>query len=258
MNKNSMKKSINTSAICMFIMLLHTSCKNNSQALQAKTDTVYINRPAQIPLKEKTLTAAEQKALTPDMVIQGLKEGNQRFMKNDLTARDHSALVRDATVGQYPKAVILSCLDSRVPVEDIFDKGIGDLFVARVAGNFANADILGSMEYGCKVSGAKLILVLGHEYCGAVKAAIDNVKMGNITLMLTNIRPAVIKSQDFKGPRNSKDEAYLEYVAINNVLHTVEVIKAKSPVLKEMSDKGEIKIVGAYYDLHTGEVRFLE
>jgi carbonic anhydrase len=218
---------------------------------------VYITQKNPVPLKEKTLTAEEQRALTPDMVIQSLQEGNQRFVKNDLTARDHSALVRNASAGQYPKAVILSCLDSRVPVEDIFDKGIGDLFVARVAGNFANEDILGSMEYACKVSGAKLVLVMGHEYCGAIKAAIDNVKLGNITQMLSKIKPAVIKSADFKGVKNSKDEEYVDYVMKNNVLNTIAVIKAKSPILREMAEKGEIKIVGAYYNLNTGEVKFL-
>jgi carbonic anhydrase len=143
-------------------------------------------------------------------------------------------------------------------VEDVFDKGIGDLFVARVAGNFVNADILGSMEFGCKVSGAKLILVMGHQHCGAIKAAIDDVKLGNITAMLTRIKPALTMSQDFKGEKNSKNEAYVEYVARNNVKNTIATILAKSPILKEMADKGEIKIVGAYYDLHTGEAIFLE
>ena len=166
-------------------------------------------------------------------------------------------MVRNASAAQYPKAVILSCLDSRVPVEDVFDKGIGDLFVARVAGNFVNEDILGSMEFGCKVSGAKVILVLGHESCGAIKAAIDNVKMGNITAMLTKIKPAVVKSQDFAGEKTSKNDAYIEYVAKNNIINTIATIRSKSPILKEMEDKGEIKIVGAYYDLKTGEVTFL-
>ena len=253
-----MKKSRYIAAITVLAMFLNFSCQNSPTAVQVRTDTVYINKMLQGALKEKILTAAEQKELTPDMVIQSLKAGNKRFMSNDLTARDHSALVRDASAGQYPKAVILSCLDSRVPVEDIFDKGIGDLFVARVAGNFANDDILGSMEFGCKVSGAKLILVLGHEYCGAIKAAIGDVKMGNITRMLANIRPAVVKSADFKGDKSVKDEAYVDYVAKNNVLHTIEVIKAKSAILKEMSDKGEIKILGAYYDLNTGEVKFFD
>ena len=191
------------------------------------------------------------------MVIRSLKEGNARYINNDLTRRDHSALVRAAAGGQYPKAVVLSCVDSRVTVEDVFDKGIGDMFVARVAGNFANTDILGSMEFGCKVSGAKLILVLGHESCGAIKAAIDGVKLGNITAMLSKIQPAVAKSMDFKGDKSSKNDAFVEYVALNNIRNTIEVIKKQSPILKEMSDKGQIKIVGAYYKLKTGEVVFL-
>jgi len=183
--------------------------------------------------------------------------GNKRFMNSELTARDHSAMVRNAASGQYPKAVILSCLDSRIPVEDVFDKGIGDIFVGRVAGNFVNEDLLGSMEFGCKVSGAKLILVLGHESCGAIKAAIDNVKLGNITAMLSKIQPAIKKSQDFTGQKDSKSDAFVEYVTKNNVHNTIETIKAKSPILKDMADKKEIKIVGAYYNLKTGEVTLL-
>ena len=210
-----------------------------------------------IPLVEKVLTAEEQAALTPDLVIQSLKEGNKRYVNNDLTERDHSAMIRKASKGQYPKAVILSCLDSRVPVEDVFDKGIGDIFVGRVAGNFVNEDLLGCMEFGCKVSGAKLILVMGHESCGAIKAAIDDVKMGNITAMLAKIKPAISKSQDFSGEKSSKNVAYVDHVAKNNVAHAIETIRAKSPILKEMEDKGEIKIVGAYYDVDTGEVNFL-
>ena len=235
-----------------------TACENHSTVPVDPPTTTAIRDSMPAPLKEKVLTAEQQKALTPDSIIQSLKEGNKRFMNSNLTLRDHSALVRDATTGQFPKAVILSCLDSRVPVEDIFDKGIGDLFVARVAGNFVNTDILGSMEYGCKVSGAKLILVMGHEYCGAIKAAIDKVKLGNITKMLSKIQPAVMKSQDFNGEKTSKNDAFIDYVAKNNIKNTVATIKAKSPILKEMSDKGEIKIVGAYYDLNTGEVTFIE
>lgn len=210
-----------------------------------------------LPLREKVLTAEEQKALTPDMVIQSLKDGNKRFMNNDLTLRDHSALVRDALRGQYPKAVVLSCLDSRIPVEDVFDKGIGDLFVGRVAGNIINEDLLGSMEYGCKVSGAKLILVLGHASCGAIKAAVDDVKLGNITFLLSKIKPSIVKSEDFVGDRTSKNDAFVEYVAKMNVITTIETIKMQSPILKEMLSKDEIKIIGAYYDLKTGQVIFL-
>ncbi|PZF71135.1 carbonic anhydrase [Taibaiella soli] len=234
------------------------ACSNPSNDNTAKTDTVKTApEAAPPPLRERVLTAEEQKALTPDMVIASLKEGNQRFMTNNITSRDHSAMVRNAAPGQFPKAVILSCLDSRIPVEDVFDKGIGDLFVARVAGNFSNRDILGSMEFGCKVSGAKLILVLGHESCGAVKGAIDNVKLGNITGMLANIQPAVAKSADFSGEKTSKNPAYVEQVAKNNVLHTISEIRTNSPILKEMEDKGEIKIVGAYYNIQTGAVSFL-
>lgn len=228
------------------------ACKNKDVD---KVDTTLITITN--PPVEKVLTADEQAALTPDMVVQSLKEGNRRFVTNDITARNHTALVRSASAGQFPKAVILSCLDSRIPVEDVFDKGIGDLFVGRVAGNFVNGDLLGSMEFGCKVSGAKLILVLGHESCGAIKAAIDDVQLGNITAMLANIKPAVVQSQDFAGDKTSRNDSFVELVTKNNVLNTIETIKARSAILKEMSDQGKIKIVGAYYDLHTGEVNFL-
>jgi carbonic anhydrase len=221
------------------------------------------NEPNQIqvypkPLVEDITTQEEQKALTPDTVIQRLKAGNKRFVENNVTARDHSKMVRATASGQYPKSVVLSCLDSRIPVEDVFDKGIGDMFVARNAGNIVNEDLLGSMEYACKVSGAKLILVMGHSGCGAVKSAIDDVKMGNITAMLAKIKPAVALTENFNGERNSKNGPYTDEVGKNNVLHTIETIKQRSQILKEMLDKGEIKIVGAYYDIKSGEVAFLE
>ena len=209
------------------------------------------------PLVEKVLTAEEQAALTPDEVIELFKEGNERFMNNELTARDHSAQVRNSTLAQYPKAIVLSCVDSRVPVEDIFDRGIGDIFVARVAGNFVNEDILGSMEFACKVSGSKLILVLGHEHCGAVKSAIDDVELGNITAMLSKIKPAVELASDYKGEKSSKNTEFVSMVCENNVENTINEIRKGSPILKEMEDNGEIKILGAVYDLDTGNVEFL-
>jgi carbonic anhydrase len=254
-----MKKSVFPIMIASFLFSIMVSCQSADSDKPAETTTAVVTETAALPtpLKEKVLTAEEQSALTPDMVIQSLKDGNKRFMTNDLTSRDHSAMVRNAATGQFPKAVILSCLDSRVPVEDVFDRGIGDLFVGRVAGNFANEDLLGSMEFGCKVSGAKLILVLGHEACGAVKAAIDDVKLGNITAMLTKIKPAVAKSQDFAGEKTSKNDAFVEHVSKNNIINTIATIQAKSPILNEMVKKGEIKIVGAYYNLKTGEVSFL-
>lgn len=208
------------------------------------------------PLVEAVLTKEEQDALTPDAVIESLKEGNKRFISNDLTARDHNVQVRKTASGQFPKAVILSCVDSRVPVEDVFDKGIGDIFVARVAGNFVNVDILGSMEFGCKVSGSKVILVLGHEHCGAVKAAVDDVKLGNITDMLTKIRPAV-DAVSYDGDRTSGNAEFVHLVCEENVRKTMKDIREKSPILKEMEDKGEIKIVGGVYDMDTGVVDFL-
>jgi len=209
------------------------------------------------PLVYKVLTAEEQAALTPDKILAALKAGNKRFMNNEITARDHSAQVRNSTVGQFPKAVILSCLDSRVPVEDVFDRGIGDIFVGRVAGNFVNEDLLGSMEFGCKVAGAKLILVMGHEHCGAVKAAIDDVELGNITAMLTKIKPAVELVSDFEGEKTSKNEAFVHAVCESNVINTINQIRINSPILKEMEENGEIIIVGAVYDLDDGEVVFL-
>jgi carbonic anhydrase len=210
------------------------------------------------PLVEKVLTAEEQSKLTPDAVINSLKEGNDRFVNNDLTARDHTVQIRKSTNGQYPKAVILSCLDSRIPVEDVFDKGIGDLFVARVAGNFVNEDILGSMEFGCKVAGSKVILVLGHEHCGAVKAAIDDVKLGNITAMLTKIRPVVEKlSADYDGDKTSANGEFVHMVCEHNVIKTINDIREKSPILKEMEEDGEIKIIGGVYDMDTGKVDFM-
>jgi carbonic anhydrase len=191
------------------------------------------------------------------MVIQSLKEGNGRFMRNDLTARDHSAQVRKSVQAQYPKAIVLSCVDSRVPVEDVFDRGIGDVFVARVAGNFVNEDILGSMEFACKESGSKLILVMGHEHCGAVKAAIDDVKLGNITPMLTKIRPAV-DMVSYDGDRTSKNQDFVHMVSESNVRNTMDKIRSDSPILKEMEANGEIKIVGALYDMDNGKVMMLD
>ena len=211
------------------------------------------------PLVERVLTQEEQEKLTPDEVLRLLKDGNRRFVSGTVTSRDHSKLVRQAANGQFPKAMILSCVDSRIPVEDVFDRGIGDVFVARVAGNFENTDILGSMEFACKVSGAKLVLVLGHEHCGAVKAAIDEAVLGNITPMLKNIKPAVESvSGGYEGDRSSKNPEFVHMVAEKNVRLTIEDIRTRSPILKEMEEAGEIKIVGAIYDMDTGEVEFLE
>ncbi len=209
-------------------------------------------------MKNIAITKDIQSALSPNGVLQDLLEGNKRFVNGNSEGADNSALVSQTTGGQFPKAVVLSCIDSRVPVETVLDQAIGDVFVARVAGNFENVDILGSLEYSCNVAGSKLILVLGHESCGAVKAACDGVELGNITAMLDNIMPAVRKSADeINGEANSSNKAFVAKTVENNVRLTIERIREKSQILTEMEDNGEIAIVGGVYSLHTGKVEML-
>ncbi|WP_420320732.1 carbonic anhydrase family protein [Flagellimonas sp.] len=203
----------------------------------------------------KTLDKATQSSLTSDSVLEDLMNGNNRFTASKMETRAYQAQRESTVSGQFPKAVILSCIDSRVPVETVFDQGIGDIFVARVAGNFENTDILGSLEYSCKAAGSKLVLVLGHEACGAVKAACDGVELGNITSMLGNILPAVkLSSEQVDGEANSSNAEFVAKTVENNVKLTVDRIREKSPILKEMEDNGEIKIVGGVYSLSTGAV----
>jgi len=209
-------------------------------------------------LVENVLTKEEQDRLTPDAVIQLLREGNQRFVHGTITLRNHREQVRKAMSGQYPKAIILSCIDSRVPVEDVFDRGIGDLFVARVAGNFVNEDILGSMEFACHVAGSKLVVVLGHEHCGAIKSAIDQVELGNITNMLAKIRPALEASAAYPGEQSSENAAFVHQVTEQNVRLTIKKIRRESPILLNMEQEGKIRIIGGLYSMDTGEVNFLE
>jgi carbonic anhydrase len=212
-------------------------------------------QPAQVV--KHVMTREEQQRLTPDEVLLDFLEGNKRFKSGSTTMRDHSEQARQSAPGQFPKAVVLSCLDSRVPVEDVFDQGLGDIFVGRVAGNFVNEDLLGSMEFACKVAGAKLILIMGHQHCGAVKGAIDDVKLGNITPMLSKIKPSVAMSQNFSGEKNSANDEFVRYVSENNVRYAVQQVREKSPILKEMEEKGEIKIVGAFYRLTDGTFELL-
>ena len=216
------------------------------------------NEAGLLPREKRVMTREEQKALKPQEVLNLLKAGNQRYTLGTLTQRNHSKQIRAAVAGQFPKAVILSCVDSRVPVEDVFDCGIGDLFVARVAGNFANTDILGSMEFACKVSGSKVAVVLGHDNCGAVRAAIDRVELGNITKMLTRIEPAVASLEDYPGQKTSDDSIFLAKVIERNVLMTISYIRENSPILKMMEENGDIVIVGGVYDMNTGKVNFLD
>jgi carbonic anhydrase len=228
-----------------------------SGAEDAKPNTAVLQATEQEALRG-VLTREQQARLTPQAVLDELLAGNQRFIKDDLTQRNHSLRIREAYAGQFPKAVILSCLDSRIPVEDVFDRGIGDIFVARVAGNFVNEDILGSMEFACPVAGAKVILVLGHTHCGAVKAAIDDVRLGNITPMLAKIRPAIERGRPFDGKKASDNPAYVAHVCRENVRLAVEAVRGRSEILRKLEAEGATKIVGAYYDLGSGEVSLLQ
>jgi carbonic anhydrase len=204
------------------------------------------------------MTKEQRDKLSPQDVIKRIKAGNQRFLSGSPQKRDFLQDQAKSAGGQYPEGVVLSCIDSRVPASIVFDTGIGDVFNARVAGNFVNTDIAGSLEYSCKVAGAKVILVMGHSHCGAIKSACDGAELGNITSMLANIKPAVEAVQDVEGKRDSANGKFVEAVAKANVLMTIKKIKEISPVLKEMVDKKEIAIVGCMYDLETGKASFYE
>lgn len=204
----------------------------------------------------KTQTKASQAELNPASALQLLKEGNQRFLNQKMASRDLTSQVADTATGQFPFACVLGCIDSRVPSELVFDQGIGDIFNVRIAGNFVNTDILGSMEFACKVAGSKVILVLGHSSCGAVKGACDGVELGNLTAMLSNFDP-VLQAVEYDGERNASNTEFVNLVTEENVHATVAKIKTDSPVLNEMYTAGEIDIVGAIYDVASGEVKFL-
>ncbi len=249
-----MKNNLLTLSL-LSISALMFSCNEPNKPEQEKNSAT--NNELQMQPVSHVMTKEEQQRLTPDEVLQQFIEGNKRFQAGNTTVRDHREQVRKSAPGQYPKAVVLSCLDSRVPVEDVFDQGLGDVFVGRVAGNFVNEDLLGSMEFACKVAGAKLILIMGHQHCGAVKGAIDDVKLGNITAMLSKIKPAVTMSQDFSGEKTSKNDGFVKHVSKNNVLYAIQQIREKSPILKEIEDNGEIKIVGAFYTLTDGTLELL-
>lgn len=208
----------------------------------------------------KAHTRETQATMTPQKSLQYLKEGNQRFQQNLKANRNLLEQVNDTSDGQFPFATILSCIDSRVSAELVFDQGLGDIFSVRIAGNFVNEDILGSMEFACKLAGTKLIVVLGHTSCGAVKGACDNAKMGNLTKLIEKITPAVnsvLEPKD-KSLRNSKNLEFVDNVAKKNVQLTIDRIHRESPILREMEEIGEILIVGAMYDVNNGEVTFFE
>lgn len=201
----------------------------------------------------RTQTKETQEHLTPQKALEILMEGNKRFVNNLKANRDLLKQVNETSTGQFPFAAVLSCIDSRTSAELIFDQGLGDIFSIRIAGNCVNEDILGSMEFACKVAGSKLILVLGHTKCGAIKGACDDVRMGNLTALLNKIRPAVDDTTT-NGARNSSNSAFVEDVAVRNVQLAVQQIPERSPIIKEMVAKGELIITGALYDVSTGQV----
>ncbi len=206
----------------------------------------------------KAHTKETQATMTPEKSLRFLKEGNKRFQNNLKANRNLLEQVNDTSEGQFPFATILSCIDSRVSAELVFDQGLGDIFSIRIAGNFVNEDILGSMEFGCKLAGTKLVVVLGHTSCGAIKGACDHARLGNLTALINKIEPAVaeVKEPKDESLRNSKNLDFVNEVAAKNVVLTIENIRERSKVLSEMEENGELLIVGAMYDISTGEVDF--
>lgn len=201
------------------------------------------------------LTKAERDALTPDRIIALMKQGNERFRRGEESPHDYLAQQKASAKGQYPAAVILSCIDSRAPAETIMDLGIGDCFNVRVAGNIANDDILGSMEFACKLAGAKVVLVMGHTACGAIKGAIDDAQLGNLTGLIARLRPAV-SAAVYQGERTAKNYGFVDAVARKNVELTIGHIRRRSDVLADLEASGAIRIAGAMYDLETAVVDF--
>lgn len=253
-----MKKSLKFLGISVFASLIMSCDNSEKKTVVSEAGTTPVNIAT--PIKS-VLTAEEQASMTPDEIIGRLKKGNENFVNNNLTQRDHSEQRRKAAIGQYPKAIVLSCVDSRVPVEDVFDLGIGDIFVARVAGNIENRDIVGSMEFASAVAGSKLVIVLGHTSCGAVKHAIDNTDAASMNMtalndLLNEIKPSVAMTEK-NGDVSSKNTAFTTSVIKNNAIKTVEDIRKASPKMAELENEGKIRIVAALYNMETGKVDFI-
>lgn len=206
----------------------------------------------------RTHTKETQESLTPEIAIEILRDGNKRFVNNIKAHRNLLQQVNETSSGQFPFAAILSCIDSRTSAELIFDQGLGDIFSIRIAGNIINGDILGSMEFACKVAGSKLVVVLGHTKCGAIEGACNNIVMGNITSLLNKIRPAIDAETNTISERNGNNRAFVENVAKNNIFHTVKIIKEQSNILYEMEQTDQIKIIGGLHNIETGKVIFYD
>ncbi len=254
-------KKVTLPLLAIATLLLTVACQEKTKndisekAIITENQAQNIEKPV-----ESILTAEEQANMTPQEIIGRLKKGNENFMNNNLTRRDHSAQRRKAMIGQFPKAIVLSCVDSRVPVEDVFDLGIGDIFVARVAGNIENQDIVGSMEFATAVAGSKVVIVMGHTACGAVKSTIDKVdaramNMNSLADLMEEIQPAVEETTT-DGEISSKNTEFTNTVITNNAMRTVKNIREASPTMAAMEDKGDIIIISAVYDMESGKVSF--
>jgi len=224
----------------------------------ATAETVYPTQAISAPKETATQTRETQAALRPADVLQRLRDGNARFVAGLSLERDYPVQVKQTAQGQHPLASVLACIDSRSAPEIVFDQGIGDLFSARIAGNFVDDDILGSLEYASKVAGSKLIVVLGHTDCGAIKGACDDVKFGNLTTTLSHLRPAVDAVTNVPGPRSSKNPDFVRAVTEMNVKLTMEAIRKRSSILDGMITRGEVGLVGGIYDVATGIVTWTE
>ncbi|GAA4272027.1 carbonic anhydrase family protein [Aquimarina gracilis] len=253
-------RKVKLNLIIIGILTLTVACQEKNK--NGTNEGTAIEKQPQVTEKavKSILTAEEQADMTPEEIIGRLKKGNENFMNNNLTRRDHSAQRRKAMIGQFPKAIVLSCVDSRVPVEDVFDLGIGDIFVARVAGNIENKDIVGSMEFATAVAGSKVVIVMGHTACGAVKSTIDNVdarsmNMNSLADLMDEIRPAVRETKT-NGEISSKNETFTNDVITNNTMRTVQNIREASPTMAMMEDEGKINIISAVYDMESGKVTF--
>ncbi len=246
-----MKTTIQLFLIVLLIGGL-TSCKTETETAQ-ETNT---NNTEMIT---ETFTAESQAKISLNDALQALKDGNKRFVTGNTLQRDFGAQVKATANGQYPIASVVSCIDSRIPTEIVFDQGVGDIFNVRIAGNFVNEDILGSLEFASQLAGAKVLVIMGHTSCGAVKGACDHAKLGNLTQMLDKIMPAVDAVSTEEGEdRSSKNKAFVNNVAEKNVQLTIENVRAQSPVLKALEDEGKLKIVGAMYDVASGKVNFMD
>ncbi len=251
-----MKKNILKLFIGIFILSL-SSCCNKQNCKSSTKAGEHSTCSGSCEASKSVMTKETQAELTPDAILTDLMEGNKRYVAGKLSKRDLPAQVTATTKGQYPKAVILGCIDSRAPIEYIFDQGIGDIFVARVAGNIEDVELLGSIEYGVGVAGAKLIMVLGHEDCGAVKSAIKKVDVGSphVTALLDHLEEAIEKTE---GTRDAYDKCYFDNVIKQNAIQTVEDIRNKSAIIRNLEAQGKVKLVSAYYSLTDGKVTILD